>query len=130
MWELYALRIHESPLIQRIITLILKWMRQALKDGAPRPTNEVIAAPDHTLESLSAMPPAERRLVLARAEATCLSEPTAGATSRAPASKQRAKQISPWLRELMARYDVATPETDSPTTLVEEGKEGRETMEV
>ncbi|KAL5104482.1 hypothetical protein TcWFU_006271 [Taenia crassiceps] len=126
LWELHALRTHESPLIQKIITIILKWVRQALKDGAPRPTNEVIAAPDHTLESLSAMPPADRRLVLARAEAACLSKPLTGAKGRTHASKQRAQQISPWLRGLMAQYAVVTPETHSSGMPIEEG----EAMEV
>ncbi|EUB58801.1 Nucleolar complex protein [Echinococcus granulosus] len=109
LWELHALRTHESPLIQKIIALMLKWVRQTVKDGAPRPTNEVIAAPDHTLESLSAMHPAERRLVLARAEAACLSKPTTTAARRASTSKGYVKQISPWLRELMAKHDVAAP---------------------
>uniref|UniRef100_A0A915ET80 NOC3-like protein n=1 Tax=Echinococcus canadensis TaxID=519352 RepID=A0A915ET80_9CEST len=111
LWELHALRTHESPLIQKIIALMLKWVRQTVKDGAPRPTNEVIAAPDHTLESLSAMHPAERRLVLARAEAACLSKPTTTAARRASTSKGHVKQISPWLRELVAKHDVAAPGT-------------------
>lgn len=67
------------------------------------------------------MPPAERRLVLARAEAACLSESTSAATTHASARKQCVKQISPWLRELMSRYDVTAPETHSPNMPTEEG---------
>ncbi|CDS39810.1 nucleolar complex protein 3 [Echinococcus multilocularis] len=123
LWELHALRTHESPLIQKIIALMLKWVSRTVKDGAPRPTNEVIAAPDHTLESLSAMHPAERRLVLARAEAACLSKPTTTAARRASTSKGHVKQISPWLRELMARHDVAAPGSHPSHMIIEEGRE-------
>lgn len=78
----------------------MRWVRQMAKTGTPRPSDEVIAAPDHTLESLSRFHPAERRTVLARSEAACFSNPVA-ADSAARAAKGR-YQPSPWLRGLVA----------------------------
>ncbi|VUZ51618.1 unnamed protein product, partial [Hymenolepis diminuta] len=105
LWELQFLRNHESPLIRKIVSVILKWARQAAKDGTGRATNEVLTAPDHTIESLSSIHPAERRMVFAHAEASCLSD---SVRSRAPIS-QRTKPLSPWIRELMDQFGVAAP---------------------
>ena len=98
LWELNILRTHESPLIRKIITVMMKWIRQVAKDGTARPTKEVIAAGDQTLESLSALKPDERRLILARTEAACLSKPMA-----AISSKHHIKQLPPWLKNAATR---------------------------
>ncbi|KAM7538026.1 hypothetical protein Aperf_G00000078282 [Anoplocephala perfoliata] len=108
LWELQFLKNHESPLIRRIVSVMLKWARQTAKDGGARVTNEVLAAPDHTLESLSAVHPSERRVLFANAEASCLSE---SARSKG-VSKHRAKQLSPWIWELQNQFGVAIPSTN------------------
>ncbi len=68
------------------------------KMGTPRPSGEVLAEPDHTLESLSLLHPAERRVILARTEAACLSNPSGVKSGKGH------YQPSSWLRGLVAQY--------------------------
>ncbi|VDN97982.1 unnamed protein product [Rodentolepis nana] len=116
LWELQLLRSHESPLIRKIVGVILKWARQTTKDGTTRATNEVLVSPDHTIESLSSIHPSERRIVFAHAEASCLSDPV---RSKAPIS-HRPKPLSPWIRELMDRFGLAPPGSHPDQGVVEE----------
>uniref|UniRef100_A0A5K3FGN3 NOC3-like protein n=2 Tax=Mesocestoides corti TaxID=53468 RepID=A0A5K3FGN3_MESCO len=101
LWELQVLRQHESPLVRRIVAIILRWVQEMTKTSTPRPTNEVLAQPDHTIESLSTLHPAERRVILARSEAACLSTP-----STAKVGKRR-YQPSPWLRRMLEQNEEA-----------------------
>ncbi|VDM01680.1 unnamed protein product [Schistocephalus solidus] len=127
LWELQILRNHESTIVRKVVTAILRWVRKASQGGIPRLSTDVIASPDITLESLSLLHPAERRVALSRAEATALSVRAAAPT--ATTKRRRSTWTpSPWLQQVMAQQNVEFTLTDDAYQRTaghdDEGKEG------
>ncbi|BHF65169.1 Nucleolar complex protein 3 [Sparganum proliferum] len=116
LWELQILRSHESATVRKIVAAILGWIRKASKGGISRLSTEAIASPDITLESLTLLHPAERRVVLARSEVAALSV-KAPAVTAATKRHRPPWTPSPWLRQVMAQQNAEftfTNDTSQP----------------